>query len=276
MQGLDVLREAAAAVPDAREEEARSNARVGAHAAPHLVHVRADQLAKVGHLVHKGNFSCEERIGRVLGEFRTFFIHENDGVALAHKRLVKLFHQLLGPGAGAADDHPVGLHEVVNREAFPQEFGIRNDVEVHVGVCGHSCVHLFRGTNRHGAFVDDDLVVFDHLAEFVGDSKNVAQIGRTIFARRRGERQENQGSVGHGFRERGREGKAARLDVALEQNVEVRFVNRDVARLHGGDFLFVDVDADHLIARLRETCPRDEAHVSGSYYRYLHCFFIGL
>ena len=55
-----------------------------------------------------------------------------------------------------------------------------------------------------------------------------------------------------------------------EQYVEVGFVNRNVARLHGGDLLFFDVDADDIVSRLSKTCPRYEAHISSPDYRYFH------
>ena len=136
-------------------------------------------------------------------------------------------------------------------------------------------MNLFSGSNRYGTLINDDLVVPDHPSEFIRDPNNVAQIGRAVPARRGRKCKENQHGVSHSFGERSREGKSARIDVALKQHIEVGFVNRNIACLHGGDFLCVNVDADHVVARLRETCPCDEAHISGSNYRYLHCFFIG-
>ena len=58
---LDVLGEAGAAVADAGEEELRPDARVHAHAAAHHLHVGADALAQVGHVVHEARCASPDR-----------------------------------------------------------------------------------------------------------------------------------------------------------------------------------------------------------------------
>jgi hypothetical protein len=64
--GEGVLGEAGAAVAQARVEELRADALVGAHALADAVDVGAVGLAEVGHLVDEGDLGGEEVVGGVL------------------------------------------------------------------------------------------------------------------------------------------------------------------------------------------------------------------
>ena len=61
-----------------------------------------------------------------------------------------------------ADDDPVGLHEVLDRRAFLQEFGVRDHVELDaarraLGECSRDRrAHLVGRAHRHGGLGDDD------------------------------------------------------------------------------------------------------------------------
>ena len=60
MQGLHVLGETTSPVSDAGEQKTGTDAGVSPHAASHLVNIGTDQLAKVGHFVHKRDFGRQE------------------------------------------------------------------------------------------------------------------------------------------------------------------------------------------------------------------------
>ena len=67
-QGQRVLGEAGAAIARAGMQELLADAAVETHALGHLLHVGADALAQVGHLVDEGDLGREEGVGRVLDQ----------------------------------------------------------------------------------------------------------------------------------------------------------------------------------------------------------------
>ena len=155
---LDVLREAAAAVADAREQERRADARVGADGAADLVDVGADELAEVRDLVHERDARRQHRVGGVLGQLGAGAVHDHDRRAGARERRVELVHHLGAARVVGADDDAIGLHEVVDRRALLQELGIADDAERVRGLAADDLAHLLARADRHRALVDDDLV----------------------------------------------------------------------------------------------------------------------
>jgi hypothetical protein len=63
------------------------------------------------------------------------------------------------------------------------------------------------------------------------------------------------------------------LDIAIDDLVEARLVDRDLSLLQSLDFLFVDVDADDIVAEVGEAragnqadvACADDCYVSGAY-----------
>ena len=275
VQGLHVFGEAAAAVSDAGEQESRSDACVGAHATTHHVHVSADELAEVGDLIHERDFGGQEGIRGVLGQFSTALVHEQHGVALAHVGLVEFFHHLASALARATHHNAVGLHEIVHSKAFSQKLGIRHHVKIDVGMSGHGLSNLVCRPYWDGALVHDDFVGRHDLAQFICDAEDVTQVGRTVFARRRGQGQKHNVRVVHGFLQVCRERKASRGDVAVEQRVQVGLVDGHLAGFHGGHLGLVDVDANHVVARLCEARSCDKSNVSSSNYGDIHEISLG-
>ncbi len=66
----------------------------------------------------------------------------------------------------------------------------------------------------------------------------------------------------HPFLGVGREAQAARVDAALDERVQSRLVDRHLAALKHGGFAFIDIHAEHIIARVRQARAGDEAHVT--------------
>ena len=130
-QRLDVLGKTAAAIADAGKEERRSDPAVGADGPAHLIDVGANQLAHVRHLVHERDARGENRVRGVLAELRARGVHHHDRRAGPRERPVELLHQGARPVVVRvdADDHAVGLHEVLDRGALLQELGVADHAE---------------------------------------------------------------------------------------------------------------------------------------------------
>ena len=253
MQGLNVFREAAAAVSNAREEEPGSNPGVGAHAAAHLVHVGTNFLAEVRDLVHERDLGGEEAVGGVLRQLGTALVHDDQRVALADEGLVQARHHLLCPVAAHADHHAVRLQEIVDRIALAEEFRVGDHVEVHGSVGAHRSGHFLGRTDRHRALVHDDLVLGDHLAELVSHAEHIAQVGTAVLSGRRRQREEDDVCGLHRLREVGGEGQPAGLDVAFEQHVEVGLVDGHLPVAHFLDLGGIDVDTHDIVSGFCKT-----------------------
>ena len=156
---LHVLGEAAAAVADAGEEERVADALVGAHApcapASTSAPTRSQSAAIV---VHEGDARGEHGVGGVLGQLGRARVHEEDRVARCARTARRARAMICaGPLALDADDHAVGLDEVVDRRALLEELGVGDDVELGCAVrLADRLAHLVGGAHRHGALVHDD------------------------------------------------------------------------------------------------------------------------
>ena len=81
-----------------------------------------------------------------------------------------------------ADDDAVGVQEVVDGGALPEELRVRHDV--HVGTAEHPLDDPGRA-HRHRRLVDDDGVGRERRADLGGGRLDVGEVGRAVGALRR-------------------------------------------------------------------------------------------
>ena len=182
------------------------------------------------------------------------------------ERLVQVAQHVDHLGAADADDHAVGLHEVVDRRAFLEELGIAGHVALAAGQLRVSrAIDLGVGADRHGALGDDDRVgragagampsTTDQRAERSAEPSSpggVPTARNTSFGRL-----DRGGQVGREVQPLGR-------DVALDQLGQARLVDRHLAAVEHVDLLLVAVDAGHVVAALGEAGAGDQADVAGA------------
>jgi hypothetical protein len=111
-----------------------ADARVGADALAHELDVGADFVGQVGDLVHEADARGQHRVGGVFGEFGAPDVHDAGALVVAVEGQVELAHEgqralALGRGGVHAEHDAVGAHEVVDRGALLQEFGVGDDGE---------------------------------------------------------------------------------------------------------------------------------------------------
>ena len=183
---------------------------------------------------------------------------------MSHVGFVQLLHELTAALSGASHHNAVWLHEVIHSEAFSQEFRVGNHVEWDLGVGCHSCCDLVGSAHRYRAFVHNDFVVRHHVSQLFRNTQDIAEVSGAILVWGCGKgKKDDLGMVHRRLEVRG-EGQTSCFDVAMEQNVEVGFVNGDFTALHRGYLLFVDVHANHVVSCLCETRSRDETYISCS------------
>ena len=128
-----VLGEARPAIAGPGMQELPPDAAVEADAARHVVHVGADPLAQVRHLVDEGDLHRQEGVGGVLGQLGGLDAGEHDRRLDQVERAVELPQHVACAVALGADHHAVGPHEVADGVALAQELRIGGDVEVEIG-----------------------------------------------------------------------------------------------------------------------------------------------
>src|SRR5690606_21984185 len=67
-----------------------------------------------------------------------------------------------------------------------------------------------------------------------------------------------------------REAKPTLVEVAADQWLQPRLIDRNIAHTEPPDLLLVDVRTNDVVARLRETGPDHQPHVTGSNHRDTH------
>ena len=232
-------------------------------------------LGQVGDFIHEADLGGEHGIGRVLGEFRRAHIHDDHAVTIAGKRFVQGAHEVGGTRTVGADDHPIRLHEVRQRRTLFQEFRIRHRVIFDAGAARlqrlrHGVTHLVRGTHRHRRLGDHDLVLGHVLADGARHCQHVAQIRRTVLIRRRAHRNQLELPMIDALLGVGGEQQPTRLEVAFDHGVETRLMDGDLALFEHFDFTGIDIDTDHLVARIRQTRAGHKAHVASAKDRDSH------
>ena len=149
-----------------------------------------------------------------------------------------------------ADEHSIGLKQVVDGGTFGEELGIREHFEVQSLVVGiQDAFHRGSGTNRESRLLDDNLA-------FVGNFKDIAcrlfpilQVGSLA-----GAMAESLGRGVHGneddvrFLDGSRNIRAEEQVAAtgaLDHVIEARFKNRKVVAIPSIDTGLVDIDYGH-------------------------------
>ena len=104
------------------------------------------------------------------------------------ERLINPFHEISGHLGGGPDDHAIGLHEVRHGAALPEEFGVRDDVELGLFiVAADRFGDFFPGFDRHGRFIDDHPVLprLEHVGDFAGYPFDMGEVHAAVGLRRR-------------------------------------------------------------------------------------------
>ena len=113
-------------------QEFAPDAPVEADAARHVVHVGADLLAQVGHLVDERDLHRQERVGGIFGQFRRLDAGEHDRRLDQVQRAVQPAQHLPRALGLGADHHAVRAHEIADRVALAQELRVGGDVELQI------------------------------------------------------------------------------------------------------------------------------------------------
>ena len=130
--------------------------------------------------------------------------------------------------------------------------------------------NLVRGAHGHRRLGNHDPVFADVLADGVGDREHMCQVGRTVLARRRADRDELKEPVRDTFCGVGGEFHASRFGVALDQPVEPGSWIGTSPRWSRCNLLRIDIDADDVVTRVGQAGARNQTDVAGAEDRHAH------
>jgi hypothetical protein len=172
----------------------------------------------------------------------------DDRVAGANEGRVQLFHHISGPLVITADDHAIGLEEVVDGGAFLQELRVADHGERMLRGRSHGRLHLGRGADRYGRLVHDDGIARQVLPDRARRGEHILEVRAAVLARRRAHCDEDdfcaRDAVGIACGER----EPAILRVAAQELFQAGFVDRHLAATEGVDLLLVNVNANDRVA----------------------------
>jgi len=247
-----------------------------------LIDVGAHGFADGSDRVDERNLHGEKSVGGVLDQLRALGGSDDDGsgngstvglrngvralvITAAGERSVDFAENLGGALGVTADDDAVGKKEVGNGGAFPQELGIRSDVEGRgVGaVPQNDLANPLAGIDGHRTLLDDYFVSVDAAGDFASHRLDVRQVGLAAFGRRRAHGDEDDGTGAHGLLQIVGESEAASAVTAQQLGQEV-FVDGDLAILEGGQFTFVVVDENDVMTKVGKAGASHQSYVSGT------------
>ncbi len=200
---------------------------------------------------------------------------------VADERLIQRAHELCRTRIVGADDDPVRLHEVLDGRAFFQELRVRDHIELHARATPGQrrlqfLANLVGSSYRYGGFRHDHAVA-GHVRSYGARGREyIAQVRRTILVWRGTYGYELEKSVFYTPRRVRREFQTAGLRIALDESVEARFVNRDLAAAKALNLARVHIDANHVIARVSETSSSDEAYITRAENRNAHLVLLSV
>lgn len=199
----------------------------------------------------------------MLDQFGGIDVRHHDGRL---ERSVDFLHGLNGALGLDADNDAIGLHEVLDGEAFAEKFWIADDVEFDLGlaVAGDGFGDFLTGLDGDGAFINDDFVTAHAGGNVAGDAFDESEVDGAVGLGRCGHTDKNDVGILDAFLGGSGEREAAGFDIAFDQFFEAGFVDGDAASAEHVDFGFVAIDTDHIVSNFSKASARDEAHITRS------------
>ena len=205
----------------------------------------------------------------MLDQLRRIDVGDDDGGV---ERRVDFLHGRDGALGFDADDDPIRLHQVLHRETFPQKLRVAHHVELHLrfAVAFNGLLDLVAGLDRHGAFIDDDLVGGHGSGDLTGDLFDETEVNGPIRQGWSGDGDEDNVGFADAFSGAGGEAKAPRSHVLFDELFEAGFVDGDPPFSEEIHFGGVVIHADDVVSDLGEASARNQTDVTRSDNSQLH------
>ncbi len=126
------------------------------------MHIRAHQVANIGHFINKRDLGGQECIGGVFYHLRGFHVRNDNGRFDEVEGGIEVFHDGIGLFTFRSYDHPIWSHKVLYGWTLPEKFGIGDHIKGYILhlVPLNNLPNLFSCPHRNGTFCGDDFVPF--------------------------------------------------------------------------------------------------------------------
>ena len=249
-----------------------ADALVQPDAARHVLNVGPGLFAQIGDLVDEGDLRRQKRVGRVFGQFRGATPDKMQRRLVQAQGPINFGHDFPRARIVGADHHPVGTLEILDRRALAQKLRVRHDGEIGVRAkLADDPLDLVAGADRNRRFIDDDREAIQRLGDGFRGGVDIGKIRVPVAAtRRRAHPDEHRVGAANRRAKLRRERQPALTRVGRDELVQPRLENRYLAPPKTIDLPRVRVDADHVMAKIRETRPRNQPNITRADHRDLH------
>ncbi len=227
--------------------------------APSVSHRSATSLMKL-------ILSARKALAAYLASSAELAPDEHDRRVAQGERLVEPRHQFARALVVEADEHAVGMHEVLDGRALAQELRVRAHGEIGIRTQrAQPALDLAARSHRHRRLGDDDGEAVEMRRHLLDRGVDVGEI-RVAVAAAHGRADGEQNDVGRCAQppQIVGEEQTLGLHVALDEVVEPRLVDRRAASLEIGKPLRVLVDAGDRPAELGKAGRGDEPDIAGA------------
>src|SRR5436190_6723927 len=164
-------------------EELAPDAIVHSHPASYVVYIASDRIAEVRDLVNESYLGREECICRIFDELSRFERSNNDRRFDQIKRPIKLLHYLDRFFFIATDNDSIRTHEITDRRALTQKFGIGCHAKVgfYFLIFADKLPQPLSGAYRNGRFSDQHFVADHRFGNVFSGLLIVAHVGRAVI-----------------------------------------------------------------------------------------------
>ena len=159
----------------------------------------------------------------------------------------------------------VGMQKLIDRRAFAQKFGVRDDIELlrlHAMAVQHTA-NPFAGMDRHRTLFHNHLVAVDGAGNLRDHGLDIRKVGGAVLALRRAHGDEDGLAALDGCAQIGGKAHAA-LAVPGQQLRQMALKDRHAALAQSLHLGFVIVHADHLVPYLRKANGSHQSHITGA------------
>ena len=281
-QSVHVLPETGATPAHPRVQELPTDARVQPHGGRDFRNIGADAFTDAGDLIDEADLGGQEGVGGVLDRLRGRDIGENKRLSLGPVlSLGKIAFQdrAIGIGDGGqgdlvvpAEHDAVGMKEVLDGVAFPQELRVGHDAEQLPGRARGQRVledggQPPAGADGDGALGDQDVREAQVPRYRPGHRLRGRHVRVTLAAQGGPDADEDDVATVHGPDHVAGEGQAPRAQARAEEVIETGLVEGRPPPAEADELVRVDLEAGHLMPDVGKARRRYGPHVPAPYYR---------
>lgn len=169
-----------------------------------------------------------------------------------------------------ADHHAIGAHEIIDLRAFAQKLGVGGHIEVELRIgLADGLFDEFVCLHWHGGFGHHHHVILGRLGNFGGRCHHVGEIRMPVAApRRRAHGDEDRIGPLDGDRGIKGEGEPSGFHILGYERIKAGLIDWHLATFQHLDLFRILVGADHIMAEIRKTNAREQAHIACSDQRF--------